>query len=347
MPGLCERDLKNILIDMECDAMFFDRAHFFITGGTGYIGKWLLESICYFNDQVGWGITATVLSRNPSKFMHDYPHLGERKFISLIRGDVRDFQYPDGEFTHVIHAATDVVAESSYLDTFDVTVNGTHRVLDFCESRGVKRVLLLSSGAVYGKIPYSVEFVPETYHGELDQKDSKTAYGLGKFVTEWLGGVYSESGEMACVFARLFAQIGPFLALDKQFAAGNFLLNAIRRDPFLIKGDGMTVRSYMYGTDLVVWLLRLLNHGESKQAYNVGSDSFITILDLAKKIAQVAGIKEPVMKIVGASEPRGAIDRYVPDISLARQKLGLKINVELEDAIARTLEWFQPIYSKH
>jgi dTDP-glucose 4,6-dehydratase len=152
---------------------------------------------------------------------------------------------------------------------------------------------------------------------------------------------------MSCKVARIIAQIGPHLALDKQFAAGNFILNAMKGERFVIKGDGTPLRSYMYGTDLFVWLIRILINGVAGRAYNVGSNYAISISDLANLIAKAAGIVNPKLDIREKPSAQKHLERYVPDISRAENELELNVTVGLEDAIERTLHWFRLYESSH
>jgi nucleoside-diphosphate-sugar epimerase len=334
-------DLHDILATMTDDFGALRGAKIFLTGGTGYIGKWLLEFICYANDAAGLNIKSTVLSRQPENFTKTAPHLANNPAITLIAGDVRNFSFPEGHFSHAIHAATDVIAPNPPLEMFDTIITGTRRFLDFCSVRQIPHALLLSSGAVYGPIPAAVALVPEDYNGVPDPTRTSSAYGIGKLASEWMGCAYAAESGMQFKIARIFAQVGPHLALDKQFAVGNFIGNALRSEPFLIKGDGTAHRSYMYPIDLVTWLLRILLRGESCRPYNVGSDQAITIHDLAHRVAAVARITMPVFDLRGVPDPKKQPERYVPDINRARTGLNLEITVSLDEAIRRTLEWYR------
>lgn len=336
-----ESDLKQITEQAAPDLLALKHSHIFLTGGTGYIGRWLLEALCYANTALSLDLKLTVLSRVPDLFRSQYPHLSDRSVVNFIEGDIRTFQFPAGVFTHAIHAATDVITTNPALETFDVIVTGTKRLLEFCREKRVQHVLLLSSGAVYGPIPATIDLVGEDYFGAPRGSDLGAAYGIGKLAAEWLGTVYSADGLMACKAARVFAQIGPYLALNKQFAAGNFLLHAIKQEPFLINGDGTALRSYLYGTDLVVWLLRILVQGEAGRSYNVGSSDAISIHELAKLTAEVAGIVAPTIQIKGNPLFGKPPERYVPNISRARDELALDVRVDLREAISRTLDWFR------
>lgn len=334
-------DLAEITATAQTDLRALKGARLFITGGTGYIGCWLLESLCHANRELGLDIQAVVLSRQPALFRQQCPHLSNDPAITLLQGDVRDFVFAQGRFTHLIHAATDVVAGSTALETFEVTVYGTRRVLEFARELGVHEVLMLSSGAVYGRLPHQINRVCEDYNGSHLLDDPDSAYGLGKMISEWLGNTYSNEYGLACKSARIFAQVGPYLALDAQFAAGNFMRDALQGQPFVIKGDGTPLRSYMYATDLVSWLWAILARGKGGRAYNVGSDKAVSIRELAVAIARVAGLESPDIHVLGQSAQGAAPERYVPDTSRARQELDLSITVPFEEALRRTIAWYR------
>lgn len=336
-----QNDLKEVLITADQDLRTLRGARIFLTGGTGYIGCWLLTSLLHANHALNLDLGVTVLSRDPHRFAERYPHLAAHREVDLIQGDIRDFSFPQSQFTHVIHGATDVIAQQTPLQTFDVTVAGTRRILDFARQSRAKRVLLMSSGAVYGSIPRDIDRIPEDYTGGPSSDALSSAYGIGKLASEWLGTAYGEADVMSCSSARIFAQIGPSLPLDKQFAAGNFLLNALRDEPFVIKGDGTPRRSYMYATDLVIWLLGILLRGQPARAYNVGSDHGVSIRELAVAIARETGHSDDKIQVLGQAAPGAAPDRYVPDISRAANELDLHIRVPLDEAIRRTYRWYR------
>jgi nucleoside-diphosphate-sugar epimerase len=339
-------DLDHILHFSGADLQELKGASLFMSGGTGFIGRWLLESLCHANRVLELDVSVTVLSRAPEKFRADFPHLGNDPAVRLIAGDIRNFTFPDGAFSHAVHAATDVVADIAPLDTFDVTVTGTRRFLDFCAERGVTQTLLLSSGAIYGRIPHHVDRVREDHDGAPDPALLSSAYGMGKLATEWLGTAFSSSGRMACKSARVFAQIGPYLALDKQFAAGNFVRDALAGTPIIIRGDGTPLRSYMYAADLAVWLWGILVRGKAGRAYNVGSDVAISIRDLAAAVGLAAGRPDLPVNILGKPVAGRPPERYVPAITRAEDELGLEILIPLDEAIRRTLTWYEPIFGE-
>jgi dTDP-glucose 4,6-dehydratase len=312
-------------------------ARFFITGGTGFIGRWMLESLNRANEELHLEIKATVLSRDPSAFGRKAPHLISSPAFNFISGDVCSFESPAGEFTHVIHAATDASAhlnETNPLKMFDTVVNGTRRTLEFAAEKRVERVLFMSSGAVYGQQPWDMINVPENWTGGPLCTDPRAAYAEGKRAAEMLCAIYQKQYGLKIAISRIFALLGPYLTLDIHFAAGNFIRDAMKGEPVIVKGNGLPCRSYLYITDLVVWLWHLLVRAEPGKPYNCGSDESISIRELAEIVSRVIGNGE--YQVLGASDPGWNPGRYVPDTALIGKDLGLYKTVSLEEAIKRT-----------
>ena len=137
---------------------------FFITGGTGFFGMWLLESFTHANDTLGLGARAVVLTRDPVAFARKAPHLAARADLEFVQGDVRTFPFPAGLFPYVIHAATEAgtkLNEKASHEMLDAIIGGTRRVLDYAAQAGAKKLLFTSSGAVYGPATPSRRLVGE------------------------------------------------------------------------------------------------------------------------------------------------------------------------------------------
>lgn len=312
----------------------------FVTGGSGIIGKWLLESLFDADRRLGLDVSVVTLSRDPARFATVAPHLAGAAGHMLIEGDVRTFVFPEGRFDMVVLGATDVVAASPPLDVFDTCVAGTRRTLDLAARSGAREALLLSSGAVYGPQPPDVETMPETFEGGPDPLRIGSAYGEGKRAAEWLGAAYSEAGQVAVKSARCYAMVGPYLPVDKHFAIGNFMRDALQAEPIRILGDGTTTRSYLHIADVTIWLWTILLNGRPATAYNVGSDQPVTMRELAGRIAALAESGAGV-EVIG--QRGGRIDRYVPETRRAREELGLRAAIGLDDAIARTMDWHRAV----
>lgn len=318
--------------------------HIFLTGGTGFIGTWILEAIRFVNETQGANIRVTILTRNPENFHSKYPHLFEHSNFHYLAGDVVKLSYENlagvRKFTHLIHAATDASAELNEvnpLQMFDTVVLGTRQILDFAVKEKISKVLYLSSGAVYGQQASGVDFVAEDSMSAPDCLNPKNTYAEGKRASEMLCAIYGKQFGCHIVVARIFALLGPLLNLDIHFAAGNFIRDAIAGKKISISGNGRPERSYLYPSDLVVWLLAMLTHGQSGAAYNAGSEEGISIADLAKLTSSLIGNRG--YEILGLTDSGWNPGRYVPSSQLMQNQLGVKQTVSLAEAIKRTAYW--------
>ena len=331
-------DLEHVLAHAQRDFESLRGARIFLTGGTGFFGKWLVSSFVHANRSLGLHASMVLLTRNPDRFRSECPDLAADASISLSAGDVCNFEFPSGEFSHVIHGAS--TANVKPAETFNGIVEGARRTLEFAASSGAHRFLFISSGAVYGPQPSSMTHIPESFSGAPDPLQPNASYGEGKRAAEHLCSVLSRAHGFEATVARCFAFSGPHLPLRANFAIGNFIGDVLENRPIDIQGDGTPYRSYLYAADLAVWLWSLLLSGKNGRGYNVGSDEDLTIAELATVVAEVAGVKTEI-RIAQQPKPGAAALRYVPSIERARTELGLECWIKLRDGIRRTLVWLQ------
>ncbi len=173
------RDLDLILARTEGLWRELQGKRLFMTGGTGFLG-----SFDCANERLGLNASALVLTRNHESFRRAAPHLASNPAIGFHSGDVRTFEFPNGEFSHVIHAAA-TSAEETFRNEdavvkFDTVVGGTRRILDFAVQCHAKKFLLTSSGVVYGKQPPDITHLSEEYGGQPDPTDPNSALGESK-----------------------------------------------------------------------------------------------------------------------------------------------------------------------
>jgi nucleoside-diphosphate-sugar epimerase len=303
----------------------------FITGGTGFFGKWLLAALCRADAELDLELHASVLSRDPARFLREHPEAGAWPSLHFERGGVTDFSFGAARADYIIHAAADNTAfrtNAEEEERADAITAGTQRILDLARESGARRLLYVSSGAVYGTLAGQLSGAKEI---DFASAQPLTTYAAAKSQAEQL----CEDSGLNFVTARAFAFLGPHLPLDAHFAAGNFLRDAMRGGPILVRGDGTALRSYLHPADLVVWLLRILLRGQRGRAYNVGSDETVSTAQLAQNIAAAVNPKPDV--VIQSVQPQGSQNIYLPDIHRARAELNLDVAIPLADAIARTL----------
>ena len=334
-------DLDDILEKSGTAFNALKDARIFLTGGTGFLGIWLLETISWANHWVNANIHVLVLCRNPSVMLVKAPHLMGNPRIKFLQSDVRDFKFPQENFTHIIHAATSASEKlntESPLEMVDTITLGARRVLDFTVKCGASTFLQLSSCAVYGRQPPEMKTVEEGYMGGPDVTDLWSAYGEGKRISELLGSIYAAENSFEHKIARISSIVGPYMPLDIHFAIGNFIRNTLNAEDIIIKGDGRPYRANLYIADAITWLLTILIRGKNNRPYNVGSDDGISLKELAQLVCSVSGTKQSVI-IQQENSSNEAPPRYVASTQRCRDELGLEQWTDLSTAIKKTITW--------
>jgi len=306
-----------------------------ITGGTGFVGRHLLDQIaagvgpCGLSDVV-------ISSRTHAEVGHQ---------IEQVRWDVCDADLPDVEFDAIIHAATPASAELNARAPrlmFDQIVVGARNVIELCvRQKQPPRLLFTSSGAVYGEMPESLSAWPEDSRMAASPSYPNNAYASGKRAAEAMFALAGHEGVCRPTIARLFAFSGRHLPLDHHFAIGNFVRDALAGGPIRVRGTGETVRSYLDGDDMADWLLEsLMATTTENRTLHVGSDHAVTIEFLAKLVAQVASefVGSVVRVQLGkASSELDGRHRYLPSLEETAKLIRCSIKKPLEVSLREML----------
>jgi nucleoside-diphosphate-sugar epimerase len=316
-----------------------------ITGGTGFVGLWITELLVHLNDHHDFGARVKLLSRQDVDARVSVPHLANRNDVEFIRQDVRAIAELPDDVTLLIHAAASPdtrLHASDPLRTIHVITRGTEAVLAAATRLSrLKRMMNVSSALIYGSQSWDVRAMAENYSGGMiDCASMLSSYAEAKRLGETLAAAYRNEHRLPIVTMRPFAFIGPYQRLDRPWAINNFIRDGLQGGPIRILGDGETVRSYMYASDMAFWALRILLAGTTGSTFNVGSPAEIRLKDLAEKIAGYFPVPVPV-ECRGLVDGRGKRSKMIPDVSAAEMNLGLTVKVDLDSAIRRTLLWNQ------
>lgn len=314
----------------------------FITGGTGFFGCWLLESLLHANRMLSLNVKVVILTRTAAAFRLTHPHLAKDDAVLLHTGDVTSFDFPEGDFTHVIHAASELSLSNqpNPADLVESTIKGCRRVMKLATDRSVTSVLYTSSGAVYGPMTAGrIDLGEDNFLSQLPLSRCG-AYGEAKRVGEMVCVLDGEAAGVDVKIARGFAFLGPYLPVDSHLATASFLHSALSGRDIVIRGHGQTVRSFLYGADLAQWLWTILLNGSHARPYNVGSDFPVTIKSLAEyTVAACSSISK--VRVLKQLEPGLEPEVYLPDIQRARDELGLEVYTALDKALRRSVLYYQ------
>lgn len=336
-------DLEMVLDASADDLSRFRGGRMLLTGATGFLGSWLLDTLLFADRRLGLDLEVQVLVRDVGRLA---PHLREDPRVKPILGDVRTFT-TTGHFDAVVHGAASSSAARGSRDADAMTMvttilDGTHRALEAAAPSGDIPFLFISSGAVYGSWEPNSGMIVETGSTGPGIGDPEAGYAEAKRMAEVMCNIAVVQEGAGCTTARCFSFVGPRLPLDVHFAAGNFVGDVLRGRPVRVLGDGTTVRSYLYAADLAVWIWRILSHGKAGRAYNVGSEHGLSMLELARIAADLAGPDHPV-EVLGRRDEHHAHGNphYVPSTARARHELGLQETISTADGLGRTFQWYR------
>ena len=334
-----ENDFRYILDEGDRCLNHLNNKHILLTGCTGFIGKWLILTLLTFiknNQKID--IYLDIVTRNKKKLLANSIIDFNYPFINIIETDIRKITL-NKSYDYVVHGATSASAqlnENNPVEMFSVIIDGTKRLLEeLVKQKFSGKVMNLSSGAVYG-LQSKIKNVKELDMTGPDIINPINAYAEAKRASESLFSLFKKQHNIKFVNARIFALLGPLLPLDIHFAAGNFINCAINGNKILINGDGTPIRSYLYPTDLILWILFLMSNKDSEGAYNLGSDEAISIEELAKLISNKYNVSYSVANEI---DKGWNISRYVPCNKKIIKFTNIKQSVPLEDAINRTFLW--------
>lgn len=305
----------------------------FITGGTGFLGRSLLDYLASIEQQYSLNFCVDVLSRDPDLFLQRFPYYADYSWLSLIKGSLDNLPQRQ-KYSYLIHGAADTHCSGDPLTSLNLLVQGTHKTLKFAYNAEVQKLVFISSGAVYGSRSHQ-KFLEEDQNEAPVCTDISKLYGHGKRMAETLCSLYSSEYGVPSVIARCFSVVSEHVPLDGPYAIGNFIRDAMdsRCNSIIVRGNGKAVRTYLDGRDMAYGIMTLLERGKLGYAYNLGNDQPITTLALAELVSQILCPDKPVeIKFEGDRLLQADRSIYVPSIDRLR-RLGFKPSVSLPDAI--------------
>lgn len=306
----------------------------FLTGCTGFVGAWLLHAVAALNRR-GADIRAIALSRDPQGFALRQPRLAKASWLTLMGGDVVSFVAAPVPVDVAILGAAPVTpaALANSAATCRTIIEGTRRALAWSEACGARRILCLSSGAVYGEQATNSPALAEDSPCCPPVGDT---YAEAKLAMEALALAHGRNTGSDTVVARLFAFSGAWL--PDHLAVTQLLKMALTGQPIQLQSDGSPVRSYLDGADMALWILALAARAPGGTVCNVGADQAVTLSELAEQIARLCA---PSGEVIIGREPAGRRQHYLPDTSFARGRFGLDNWTSLDASLAEHAAWLR------
>jgi UDP-glucuronate decarboxylase len=328
---IVSEDIKQIIRRVKSD--LFENRRFLVSGGAGFIGSYLCNTL------VEAGAQVTCLDNFSTGLAENIKHLLEKKNFEIIKKDVSNFDCSK-DFDFVLHFASRASPEEYQLNpvrTLLANSSGTYNMLEIAR-KGDSRILFASSSEVYGDA--TVVPTPESYWGNVNPVGIRSCYDEGKRFGEALFMAYYREYGLDSRIVRIHNTYGPRLRADGAYARAlsRFVMQAIKSENLTIYGNGTQTRSFCYVIDTIVGILLTLSSPHCKgEVINIGSSNEIRILDLARKIKKIVQSKS---KIVFEPLPEDDPRRRRPDLNKARQLLNWNPEIELEQGLKKTIDWF-------
>ncbi len=304
--------------------------HVVVTGGAGFLGSHVCTKLLERGDDV------TCVDSFATSAPANVAHLLDRPGFTLTHQDVTDHLAVDGGVDAVIHLASPA-SPADYLrmpiDTMMVGSVGTRNALDLAREKGA-RFVLASTSEVYGDPLVHPQH--EDYWGNVNPIGPRGVYDEAKRFAEALTTAYRTHHGVDTAIVRIFNSYGPRMRPDDGRAIPTFICQALVGEPLTVAGDGSQTRSLCFVDDTARGILGLAASDHTGPV-NIGGPAEISVIDLARSIRRAAGSDSPIEFIdLPQDDPR--VRR--PDVRLAREALGWRPEVSLDDGLARTIEWF-------
>jgi len=303
-----------------------------VTGGAGFIGSHLCERL------LNEGHDIICLDNFFTGYKRNILHLIDNHRFELVRHDItQSILLETDQIYHLACPASPVHYQYNPVKTIKTNVMGTINMLGLAK-RVKARVLLASTSEVYGDP--QVHPQPESYWGNVNPIGLRSCYDEGKRVAETLMMDYHRQNKVDIRIVRIFNTYGSRMALNDGRVVSNFILQALQGEDITVFGEGSQTRSFCYIDDLIDGLIAMMNKDDIIGPLNLGNPYEFTILDLAQKIIKITGSRS---KIVYQPLPEDDPAQRKPDISLAVKELGWNPDIQLEQGLKSTIQYFEQI----
>lgn len=306
---------------------------FLITGGSGFIGSHLVETLVARGDEVA------IIDNQSTGSIKNLQNIESK--VKFIAGDILDkalLQKNVSEADYVVHLAAALGVlniVNKPLQSLKINIQGTENVLEWAD-KFKKPVLIASTSEVYGKndkVPLNEEDDRIIGH----PLKSRWSYSEAKAVDESLAYFYYLENKLPIRIVRFFNTVGPRQVGQYGMVVPRFVTAALRNESIQVYGSGDQIRCFCHVSDAIRALLLVIDSDKAiGQVFNVGNNQQISIMDLAKKVIEITGSKSEIKKIpYSEAYPVGFEDmqRRVPDVSKIKNVLGWSPEIGLEQII--------------
>lgn len=312
-----------------------DRTVSLVTGGAGFLGSHLCEQLLARGHEVICADNFFTGTRRNVEHLIGHPR------FELMRHDVTFPLFAEvDEIYNFACPASPVHYQHDPVQTTKTSVHGAINMLGLAK-RVKAKILQASTSEVYGDP--QVHPQREDYWGHVNPNGIRSCYDEGKRCAETLFFDYHRQHQLRIKVLRIFNTYGPRMHPNDGRVVSNFIVQALQGQPITLYGEGLQTRSFCYVDDLIDGALRLMCTPDHVTGpINVGNPVEVTIRELAETILRLTGSASP---LVFRPLPQDDPMQRCPDITKAREALGWAPRVQLEQGLARTIDYFERLLS--
>jgi len=318
-----------------------------ITGGAGFLGKNIVWTLQELNKNHNTNCKIIVVDNYVTGLKDE---LEDDENTILLKGDITKEINLDVEIDYIIHAAgiaSPIFYTKYKLETIDVSIQGTKRVLELARKKQSKGVLFFSTSEVYGSPSAENVPTPETFNGNVSCVGPRAHYDEPKRMAETLCVTYASIYDMKVNIVRPFNVYGPGMRLDDGRGVINIIKYALQNKDLPIYGDGLSTRTWTYITDATIGFIKTLFSEMSGEAFNIGMDNpEISTIELSKLIVNLSDSDSKLTIVdapIEAYEKGFDVLRRCPDISKSKSMLGFKPVIKVDEGLKRTIDWMREV----
>ena len=341
-------DFDNIYNELGQISYFNDKV-VFITGATGFLGGYLTKYFIYLNKYKNANIKILCLYRNKDRLLQKFS--GEE--ISEIVPIDQEDQIILAQFSinYVFYAAS--LASPKYfkdhpIEVIEPNVIGLINILNLLDKSQLIKFIYFSTTGVAGFVDDQLRPNPEDIYGPLDCCDVSNCYLESKRMGEMICAAWISQRGYPISIVRPAITYGPGIELDDGRSYADFISNIVKNNDILIYSDGSAVRNFLYVSDLVTGLILIATKGVVGSAYNLASESEVSIKNLAIKLADHV-FKSKNIKVIFARDTKNftRINFTRTTVSVSKIKnLGWRETVKLEEGFKRTVNYYEILNHK-
>lgn len=342
--NIIKEDIETIVKELGELSKKFEGSTILITGGAGFLGKYLVWYLVYLNKNILKKPCKIIILDNFITGIKG--SLEEDENTRIIEQDISKSFKIEGNIDYILHAAS-IAAPLFYnkyrLETIDVGFIGTKNILELAKEKKVKSFLFFSTSEIYGNPDPEFIPTPETYLGNVSCTGPRAAYDEPKRIGETLCMTYAKMYNLPIKIVRPFNVFGPGMRFDDGRGAINFVVSALKGEKIPVYGDGRNTRTWTYISDAIIAFFQVLLSNHNEEVFNVGSDEQeIEMRHLAQLVAGL--VKNQNIKIHNLEGPNEAyskadVNRRCPDLTKIRTMIGFIPKVSLVSGMKRFIEW--------